>query len=253
MIKQITHTVLVAVTLLFAASCREKDPEPTGNGSIKLEFSNKVGGSALNLAVQTYTNDHGDTFTVSKFNYYISNVKMANTNSSVYTENESYHLLQHDNNSTMSFDLATVPYGNYNQLTFMLGVDSTHNVSGAQGGALDPLNGMFWTWNTGYIMLKFEGNSPQSTGPGGLVQIHCGGFTGANSVVRTITLTLPNTITVGKNATPHVHIDADVLKMLKSPNQINFATTNLVMTPGVEAKQIADNYAGMFSISYAGL
>ena len=54
-----------------------------------------------------------------------------------------------------------MPAGNYNSLSFLLGVDSMHNVSGAQTGALDPANDMFWTWNSGYVMAKMEGASPR--------------------------------------------------------------------------------------------
>ncbi len=266
MIKQITYSVLVATSIILSASCRQKDPpvvpivpvdttktDTTGKGTIKIEMANKAGSSDLALGSQTYTNENGDAFTVSKFNYYLSNIKLANINSSTYRDSNGYHLVQQDQSSTMKFDLANVPYGTYNAITLMIGVDSARNVDGAQTGDLDPIKGMFWSWSTGYIMMKFEGNSPQSSGPGGMFQIHCGGFTGANNVLRTITLTLPNTITVNKTTNPRISIDADILKMLKSPNLVKFATTNMVMMPGADAKKVADNYAGMFTVTYAGL
>ncbi|MEC8457907.1 MAG: MbnP family protein [Bacteroidota bacterium] len=37
------------------------------------------------------------------------------------------------------------------------GVDSLLNYNGIHEGALDPINDMYWTWQTGYIHCKLEG------------------------------------------------------------------------------------------------
>lgn len=39
-----------------------------------------------------------------------------------------------------------------------LGVDSVLNYNGVHEGSLDPINGMYWAWQTGYIHCKMEGN-----------------------------------------------------------------------------------------------
>lgn len=39
---------------------------------------------------------------------------------------------------------------------FELGIDSIIQYAGVQGGALDPRNGMYWAWNSGYIFFKLE-------------------------------------------------------------------------------------------------
>jgi len=239
------------VVMLF--SCSKKDnPAPSGNGTVKLEFFNNAGGSSLNLNNQWYVNAHGDSFKVSKFNYYVSNIKLNGSNVS-YTETDSYHLMQQSDPSTMSFNMASVPTGTYSGITFTIGVDSLHNVSGAQTGALDPTNGMFWTWNTGYIMLKFEGTSPKSTQVDGNLIFHAGGFSGVNNVVRTVTLNFASAITVNTSNINHIHLTADVLALFKSPNVIDFSTMSVMQDPGADAKNFADNYANMFTVSYAGL
>ncbi len=249
--------VMLAVFLVMTLfSCSKKDdptPAPAGNGAVKLEFFNYVGSSTLNMNNQWYQNAHGDSFEVSKFNYYISNIKL-NGAGNTYAESESYHLLQQSDPTSMSFNVAGVPQGSYTGITFTIGVDSLRNVSGAQTGALDPVNGMFWSWNTGYIMLKFEGNSPKSNQANGYLEFHAGGFSGPNSVVRTVTLNFPTPINVTTSTTiNHVHLTADVLALFKSPNLIDFSVMPLMNTAGDNAKKIADNYANMFTISYAGL
>jgi hypothetical protein len=239
---------------LVFTGCTKKDPpgttEPAGNGVVKIEFTNKVGSSKLSLNDTWYLNDHGDSFKVSKFNYYISNVKLTKA-AGTYVENESYHLIQQSVASSQSFDLADVPYGKYSGITLTIGVDSLRNVSGAQTGALDPANGMFWTWSTGYIMLKLEGTSPKA--PSGSISFHAGGFAGANATQRTVSISFPSEITVAKDGVNHVHVEADVLKLFKSPNLYDFANTYNISTAGAAAKGFADNYANMLSVTYAGL
>lgn len=253
--------VLLLSTIVAISACNRKDdstqtqtPTPPADGKVKMEFFNKVNGSALNLNNQWYQNANGDSFTVSKFNYYISNVFLHGVGATPdYIEPESYHLIQQIVPTSNSFDMLNVPAGNYISVTFMIGVDSVHNISGAQTGALDPLNGMFWDWNTGYIMLKFEGNSPQAPGANGNLTFHAGGFSGANNVLRTVTLSFPQEITVTSTSTPHIHLDADVLKLFQGSTTISFANTYDITMPGKMAKSFADNYANMFTISYAGI
>ena len=248
-------SILSAIALsLSLNSCRKKEdpvvPVVNPTGSVKLEFSNKVGTEGLVLNDVWYTNQNGDSFTVSKFNYYISNIKLNNADGGQFIEPESYHLLRHNEPASLEFDIDDVPNGIYKSITFMIGVDSLRNVSGAQTGALTPSD-MFWEWSTGYIMLKFEGNSPQSTQSEGRVQLHMGGFSGANSVLRSITLAFPADVVVNANE-PHVHLSADVLELFKSPTVINFATFSAVHMPGANAKIIADNYVDMISVTLIG-
>ena len=249
--------ILLATTVL--TSCRYKDKNiilpvtPTSDSAnVKIEVFNMVGTSSLNMGNQWYRNEHNDSFQVTTFNYYISNVKL-NSASATYAEDYSYHLVQQSLSSSHIFDLANVPYGTYNSITFTIGVDSAHNVTGAQSGALDPINGMFWSWTTGYVMLKFEGISPKSPQANNAIAMHAGGFSGVNNVLKTVTLSFPTPITVGSGAENHVHLSANVLALFKSPNIIDFSTLNTIHMPGPDAKLFADNYAGMFSISYAGL
>ena len=249
--------LLTMAVLLSVSSCKKKDPPVTtttpDSGKVKLEFFNNVGGSSLNLNNQWYINENGDSFTVSKFNYYISNVVLTGPGGASYTESDSYHLLQATDNSSLSFDMTGIPAGGYDSIAFMVGVDDFHNTSGAQTGALDPINGMFWDWHTGYIMLKLEGNSPKSPATNGLIAFHCGGFGNRNTAIRNYKIALPNAITVSKNGIPHIHLQADVLALFKSPNKIDFSQMYLLMTTGTNEKMLADNYANMFTISYSGL
>jgi hypothetical protein len=242
--------ISLLLLLVFSFTQCEQDsgvPSPI-QGTVKVSFKNTVNGNPLVLTTGNYTNQNGQAYTVSKFKYYISNIKLSNINKQ-FAEPESYHLVDQANAASQSFTFnanAEV----YSHITFTIGVDSLRNVSGAQTGALDPLNDMFWTWSTGYIMAKLEGNSPASTVVNNKLEYHIGGFSGAFNSLRTITLTIPATtslLNIKYNKTSEVVIEANIDKWFS--NNVNFTTEAAIMTPGVLSKKIADNYQSMFSIT----
>ncbi|MFY9310927.1 MAG: MbnP family protein [Bacteroidia bacterium] len=231
-------------------SCK-KDPDPVEpvpvpvTGSVILNFENKFGDSALVLNTGTYITASNDTFSVSKFDYYISNIRLIKDDLSVYAESESYHLLKAGSPGSLLLTLTGVPVGTYTGIEFMIGVDSLRNVSGAQTGALDPSNGMFWSWSTGYIMSKVEG----STVGGTELEFHIGGFKGGNKVLKTVSPSFnAATAIVSETAVPHINISADLAEWFKTPTNIDFTVTHGVSIPGANAKMLADNYADMFSV-----
>ena len=247
----------IAISTVFTSCKKDPDEEPTPvtpaatTGSLNLHFENMVDTNALVLNSQFYTNANGDTFNVTKFNYYISNIKLLKAGVVKYTETESYHLVQANDLTTADIALANVPYDTYDGIQFMIGVDSARNVSGSQTGALDPANGMFWTWSSGYIMVKMEGTSPQSTATSNALLFHVGGFSGINNTIKTVVPSFnAETAIVSSTITPEIHFAVDLSEMFKNPTTVNFATLNTIHMPGTGAKTVADNYADMFSVEH---
>ncbi|RYD55329.1 MAG: hypothetical protein EOP56_16505 [Sphingobacteriales bacterium] len=218
--------------------------------TLKMSFDAVVGKKPLVFGSEAYRNANGDSFTVSKYRYYISNVKLTATDGKVYAEPESYHLIDHKTAGAAAFTMSGVPDRNYTRITFMIGVDSLRNVSGAQTGALDPINGMFWDWNTGYIMAAMEGNVKDGTANGKPMALHIGGFDQANSVLKWVTLDLQKPVTAGKDKKPVIYITSDVQEWFSTPNPIDIKKTPLVMKVGMSAQAIAENYADMFKVDH---
>lgn len=246
-------TILLATVFLF--SCRKKEdpitkPLPVGKSQIHLTFQNIAGSSPLVLDSGWYKNAHGDSLSISIFKYYISNITLYAADGSMYAEPESYHLIDAANDSSKAFYITDVPPNTYTKIVFTIGVDALRNTSGAQTGALDPINGMFWDWNTGYIMAKMEGHSPQSTFPDKKFFIHLGGYKGQYSVLRQVNLSFPIATEVNKTKNPNLHITADALEWFKTPNTIDLSVTNSELSPGQTAAKIADNYNDMFKIEH---
>ncbi|HLO70563.1 MAG TPA: MbnP family protein [Flavipsychrobacter sp.] len=238
---------LLFLILLQMAACTKKPDivvDSTPKGKISITIENYAGTQILKLNDVWYKNENGDSLQISVFNYFISNIKLTRDDGFVYAEPESYHLVRENNLSTKSFTIENVPPGNYKTISFMIGVDSTHNVSGAQTGDLDPNTGMFWDWNTGYIMAKLEGKSPASSG--GIVLYHLGGYSGANNAIRTVSFNQDLALSDKQSKT--IHLKADVLEWFRTPTTIKIKEIDVVSANST--KIIADNYADMFTIDH---
>jgi hypothetical protein len=107
---------------------------------------------------------------------YISSIHFLKNGKTVFSENNSYHLLNAADPSSFLIKVKLPPGTVYDQFRFNLGIDSLTNVSGAMPGALDPSNGMYWTWQSGYINLKLEGSCSACPSRKNEFQCHLGGY-----------------------------------------------------------------------------
>ncbi|RYF66253.1 MAG: hypothetical protein EOO39_23370 [Cytophagaceae bacterium] len=261
------------VSLLFAVSvlmaCQKKEVD-TLVGSMQLTFDNRVGNSDLVLGTGTYQNKSGETFTVTRFDYFISNIRLLRADGSAYTvpQDNSYFLIREADSTSQKITLNNVPAGEYTQLEYMVGVDSLRNTAdvGKRTGVLDPAgshtSGMYWDWNTGYIHLKMEGTSPQApldaTGSRNF-RYHIGLFGGYQTPtlnnLRTVRVALSNAgkgVQIGNSLseTSLVTVNVDAGKLFDGPTPIRIATYPDVMVSPISAT-IANNYATMFSFKSA--
>lgn len=232
---------------LFISSCKKTTTPtvvPPGPGTVGIEFMHVWGMTeapfALNsLMVHPVT---GDSLTFTKFRYYVSNIRLKKEDGTWWAEPNSYHIV--DQAVSTELDLDAVPAGNYTDLEFVLGVDSIRNVSGAQDGALSVTEGMFWDWNSGYIMLKAEGTSPDATANN--FAFHLGGFSGSNNIVTTKSISFgTDKLLVDANKAPAIHLKANVAKLWHASPSVS--VTNTIHMPGAGAKTMADNFYASFA------
>jgi hypothetical protein len=161
-------------------------------GYVSIQFKHFANKQPLVLVDSAYTSSTGESFQPTRLKYYISNLQLL-SNKTKPRRITSVHLIDAADPQNIYLDSYTVEY---DQVSFTIGVDSALNCSGAQSGALDPVNGMFWTWNTGYIYFKLEGYSAESTNDLQKIEYHIGGYTGAFKANRKVTLTLPEPLMI---------------------------------------------------------
>ena len=77
----------------------------------------------LNLGLDTvnYVLDNGDKIKVSIFKYYISNIKLTDSDGNVFVEPESYYLIDESNPLSQKITINGVPFKNYTSISFMIG------------------------------------------------------------------------------------------------------------------------------------
>jgi hypothetical protein len=248
----------MAVCLLFSIivfGC--SDDETTTKGSIVLEFDNVVGEDDLELNTnnEIYTNASGETFKVTSLKYYISNIKLHRSDGVIFedevlpTGDKGYYLIDESEEASHEVTLTGIPEGDYTQITFTIGVDASKITEGAQAGALDPVNGMFWSWNSGYVFVKLEGISSSSSDDEKIILYHVGGYQAPNNIkVKTVSIG-DHAATVRSNITPEVHMIVDVNKFFDAPTAISFGSSPVRHMPA-DNVVIAENYVNTFIVDH---
>ena len=123
------------------------------------------------------------------------------------------------------------------KITFNIGIDSIASVSGALEGTLDPSNGMYWAWQSGYINMKIEGKSPSCLTRKNEFHFHLGGYLPPFYALRKVDL--------NSNNSRNIIIGIDLARFFST---IDLSETNSIMVPGKTAMQLADTVAKLFYI-----
>jgi len=242
---------MFAIAAIAFANPPKGKTKVTRKGNLSLHFKNVVDGLQLRLndSASTYKNANGDDFKITTFKYYISNVNLIAKDGSKVAIPDSYFLVNAADSATLNQQITNIPEGKYTGITFTIGVDSLHNFAGAQTGVLDPANGMFWTWNSGYIFVKFEGESPKSTAKKNRLTFHIGGAKDPNNTIRTFTQKFTKTLKIADGKQPELELVANAGALFKGKTIVDFAKLNFTMG-GPNSVIVADNYAlGLFNVS----
>ncbi|WP_336515263.1 MbnP family protein [Pollutibacter soli] len=238
---------VIALVLVFI-SCKKEVSNEGNQYMIRLKFTPTANGEPLEFGKQ-YLNPLGEDFSISAFKMYIGHISLVEDGTIKVAENrEAYYLLNAA--EPASFIVETGLNGRkFTHIGFQIGIDSIYNVSGAQAGVLDPANGMFWTWSTGYIMAKLEGNSSYSNEVNNNIVYHIGGFKSSEQSIRQVVLPLPGqqSWALDTNTETEIEIKIDIDKWFSSVHQLYIAATPAIMTPGAVSMQYADNYASLFN------
>jgi hypothetical protein len=217
---------------------------PDNSAFIKIRFNHSSGGSPLVLRDSVYTTPLGDTFTLNKLKYYTSNFLL--DGKPVVEGDDNYQLIDLARQTEY---IIPVPAGNYSAFGFTLGIDSARNCSGAQTGALDPMNDMFWTWNSGYVMFKLDGTSPSSNADRNRIEHHVGGYRFDQNVAKLLNFDLGKPIALNKKDTVFLTFDLNLDKYWSSSNNISLKEDPVCTLPGALALRISDNFMHLFTLT----
>jgi hypothetical protein len=207
-----------------------------GQKKIVLRFENVANAKKIVLNDSLYENNFGEKYSISKLKYYVSNICLL-TKGALEVDKTVYLIDAAKENTIIKKDGRKIV-----GISFLVGVDSALHCSGAQSGALDPLNDMFWTWNNGYVMFKLEGKSTSSSADNNRIEQHIGGYKGEYKTMREIVLPIDAKYLL-KNNSIVIQMNLD-----EYWNGIKIAENPVIATSGALAKKAADNFVRMFSV-----
>ncbi|MGI4867520.1 MAG: MbnP family protein [Janthinobacterium lividum] len=254
--------LLVAAPLALFSGCKKDSDTPatTGTGSVNFTVQNMASTTsatgtppqALTLNSTVAATSAGETFTVSTFEYYLSNIKFTKSDGTTYAAPDTYFLVDQATPKSMSFTVPNVPAGDYTGVSFIVGVDAQK--TGLTDpttftGDLNQANNMYWSWNSGHIFLKMEGMLTSTT-PNKSLVCHIGGYTAPYDAVVTAAPSFGGTkLTVQTSKTPTIALKANISKLFDGPNPVTLSSFVGAHMPGTQSVQIAQNYAaGMFTV-----
>ncbi|WP_299049542.1 MbnP family protein [uncultured Polaribacter sp.] len=254
---KITNYIAAFFIAVTITACTSTDEEITGNGNITLEFDNAFSTSDLLLDTAPYKGNETERIKISKIKYIVSNIRLEDKEGTIFTypKNESYFIVNEENPESQFINLFNIPSKDYTKITFGIGVDQEKYLQGAEGQgefltkAQDA--GMVWSWQAGYKFFVFEGtytsiNTPDETA----FAFHMGSHGTALDNYKEITLTLKNSARVRTNATPEIHIVADIANVLKGTTKFMLDDAAQIHVNATKSPQIATNVNGMFSVDH---
>lgn len=182
------------------------------------------------LVLQTEPNPLNpiDSIQFETLKFYISNIQLLFSGNVVYTESGSFHLIDAADAKSLKISLHPDSKISYNEIHFNLGIDSNTNVSGAQGGDLDPTKGMYWTWQSGYINFKLEGTSVVCPTLKNKFEFHLGGYQAPFKTLQAIRLKIHS------KGVKDIYLD-----LKKYFDAIDLKKQNQVMSPNQQAVELS--------------
>lgn len=159
---------------------------------------------------------------IATLKFYVSNVRVTFEDNSQLKLDEPAYLIDFEETNEASISVPSQK--KISSIQFYLGTDSTLNVAGILSGDLDPILGMYWAWNTGYINFKLEGKDKI-----GQFEYHIGGYLAPYSTHREIFVS-SDTVTID--------VDAWLIEAVRISRQL--------MIPGKQASELADLFPLLF-------
>ena len=228
MIKAYTFSLILFLTCVLSAQ---------KTSDLSVTFTPTIGDAPLVLN-KIYDGSVEETLQIETLKCYISEVELFNEKEMVFAEENSFHLLDAEDAGSFTIHLS-VPYNiSFTQIKFNIGIDSLTNVSGVFGGDLDPTNGMYWTWQSGYINLKLEGVADKCPARYNRFQFHVGGYQYPFNTLQKVKLKTSNKKDI-------------IIKMAIDEifQQINLEKTYQIMSLNQEAVTFSQLIPTIFSIN----
>ncbi len=208
-------------------------------GALSLQFQPTYNGKPVTFDSTTFQTASGAHVTFSMLKFYVSGITIHGMDSSSISTSD--HVLV-DVTEPHEVAIPGAPWGRGRAVSFTIGVDSLVNEQGPREGALDPHNGMYWTWATGYIFLKLEGTLEAPAIARRVYEIHVGGYKAPYQ--NTFSVTLP---VEGRSSREPLIVDVSLDRFFDAEPAFDI-TKRPSITEARQASDVIDRLRGMFRV-----
>ncbi|MEN9281230.1 MAG: hypothetical protein RL594_165 [Bacteroidota bacterium] len=207
--------------------------------ALNLRFQPTYRGKPVVFDSTLFETSSGASITVSMLKFYVSGLSAASSNGTITSAVDP--LLIDLSEPEAEVTLEALP-NQVDVIAFTIGVDSMFNESGPREGALDPRNGMYWTWATGYIFLKLEGTLEAPGIPRRVYEIHVGGYKAPYRNLIDVTLPIAD-----HNKRDTIIVDIAIDQFFDATPSFDI-TKRPSITDARQASDIIDRLRGMFHV-----
>ena len=217
--------------------------------TLQIQVTPECGGEAVQPASLRYQNSAGETFSITRVSYLLSDFALQRPDGSwLNISNAVAWLDLGENRDTLR--LENIPAGEYGAVNFSLGLGTNLNhANPAQFPARHPLNpnfdGLYWSWQGGYIFMAIEGLWRNADGALDGWAYHLAHDCNCTRIILAAPLEITNLI--------RLELEFDLGTLLNAPHPLSFAKdgSSTHSRPGdpVAATLVA-NLAGAFRIHH---
>jgi hypothetical protein len=156
------HMAMLLVMLMFVT-------HPIAQCSLRIVATCQTETILLNKVISY---DH-KMYQTTKLKVYLSTIRSKGKEGEEWNHDIEHWLYDLEDSSTHQITLASKEI---ELISMNIGLDSLTNVSENFNEALDPIHGMYWSWNSGYIHFKWEGIETNEKGDSQPFEFHIGGY-----------------------------------------------------------------------------
>lgn len=167
------------------------------------------------------------TVDVLQLKFYISDIVFENEKGELFYLKTGVRLIDFEDSLLTTVETNFPINFSPKRMSFNVGLDSTINASGAMGGDLDPMLGMYWAWQSGYIHFKLETNTSKW---------HIGGYTSPYNTLQRVHLEMSATTT---------EIVCNIDRMFQGLDGLN---KKVIMSPGADAVKASLLFPQIFEV-----
>ena len=202
---------------------------------VQLEFNPTWNERPLVMGNYHQFSDGKDSIKFEVFKFYITNIRLSKHGNDVYCDSNNHHLINLSVSNKIHLNIPTSI--SFDSIHFKIGTDSFANTSGAMKGDLDPMHGMYWAWQSGYINVKIEGISSACRTRKNAFQYHLGGYLGEYKTQQKLSF---------YNTSNQFKINISVNEIVNHDALLN---TPEVMSPGVLAVKFMQQFKNSFRLA----